>query len=55
VTRRKSKIRSCTVINPPTSPEEQAALDIRVAKALAQGIYRTLGPEKAGELLAHIM
>jgi hypothetical protein len=51
---RKSKIKSCVVLNPPATPEEQAAFDRRVAKALALGLYRTLGPERVDAILRQV-
>lgn len=50
-TARKTKIKSCVILNPPQTPEEQAEFDRRVAKALALGLYRSLGPEKVDVLL----
>lgn len=50
---RKSKIKSCVVINPPSTPEEQQEYDLRLAKALAEGLYRTLGPERVERLLEY--
>ncbi len=49
--KRKTKIKSCIVINPPSTPREQKEYDIRVARALAEGIFRTLGPQGVDYIL----
>lgn len=46
-----TKVKSVVVLNPPTTPEEQKALDQKISKALALGLYRSLGPEKVDILL----
>ncbi|HHV42815.1 MAG TPA: hypothetical protein GXX72_08280 [Clostridiaceae bacterium] len=47
----KSKVKSCVVINPPRTQKEQEEYDNRLARALAEGLYRSLGPEKIDKLL----
>lgn len=49
--RRQYKIKSCIVLNPPCTQREQEEYDNRLARALAEGLYRTLGPEKIDKLL----
>jgi hypothetical protein len=51
---RKSKIKSCIILNPPATPEEQEEYDKRVAKALALGLYRTLGPARVDAILKQV-
>lgn len=50
-TARKSKIKSCVILNPPQTPEEQEALERRAAKALAQALYRALSPGEYEHLI----
>lgn len=47
----KSKVKSCVVVNPPRTQKEQEEYDNRLARALAEGLYRSLGHEKIRELL----
>lgn len=53
-TARKSKIKSCIILNPPQTPEEQQVLERRAAKALAQALYRALSPEELDILIRHL-
>jgi len=53
-TARKSKIKSCVILNPPQTPEEWEALARRAAKALAQALYRALSPEELDALIRHL-
>lgn len=46
-----AKVKSCVILNPPKTSQEQEDYDKSVAKALALGLYRTLGHEKAEKLL----
>lgn len=48
---RKSKIKCCVVVNPPTTTQEQEEYDRQIARALAESLYRALGPEKIDMLL----
>jgi len=48
---RKSKIKNCIVVNPPTTPQEQEEYDRQIARALAECLYRALGPKKIDILL----
>ena len=48
---RKSKIKSCAVVNPPRTQKEQEEYDRQIARALAESLYRALGPEKIDMLL----
>ena len=51
---RKSKIKSCVILNPPQTPEEQEALERRAAKALAQALYRALSSGELDILIRHL-
>ena len=53
-TARKSKIKSCVILNPPQTLEEQEALERRAAKALAQALYRALSPGELDALIRHL-
>lgn len=48
---RKSKIKNCIVVNPPTTAQEQDEYDRKIARALAESLYRALGPKKIDILL----
>lgn len=43
---RKSKIKSCVILNPPATVQEQEEYDKRFNKALAIGLYRSLSSEE---------
>jgi len=43
---RKSKIKSCVVLNPPATAQEQEEYDKRFNKALAVGLYRSLSSKE---------
>lgn len=43
---RKSRIKSCIILNPPATPEEQDEYNKRFANALAIGLYRSLSSEE---------
>ena len=49
--RTKSKIKSCIILNPPATPEEQKEFDRRVAKSLAQALFRALSPGEYEHLI----
>lgn len=46
-----SKIKSCVILNPPTTPQEQEEYDKRFSKALARGLYRSLSPAEIDYLI----
>ncbi len=49
--KKKSKIKSCIILNPPATPKEQKAFQQRSAKALALALYRSLSPEQFDALI----
>jgi hypothetical protein len=53
-TARKSKIKSCIILNPPRTLDEQEELERRAAKALAQALYLALSPEELDALIRHL-
>lgn len=46
-----SKIKSCTILNPPVDPKQQEQI---VAKALALALYRSLGAEQVEQLIKEL-
>ncbi len=41
---KKSKIKSCIIVNLPATPEEQEDFNRKAARALAQALFRALNP-----------
>ena len=51
---RKSKIKKCVILNPPTTPEEQQNLERRVAKAIARALYKSLSHDEYKCVVNHL-
>lgn len=49
--KREPRIKSCIVLNPPSTPEEQAAYDKKFAETLAIGLYRSLSQQEFEALI----
>lgn len=46
-----AKVKSCVILNPPSTPEEQKIFDMTLTKTLAKDLYRSLGREGVDKLL----
>ena len=51
---RQNKIKSCVILNPPKTPEEQKAFGQKTAKALAEILHRTLSPREYEQLIMNL-